>query len=82
MSGHVMRAWRVAPDPRRRDSDWWDYARAAHNTPAAVKPLLDPMPVEGIVLTDAEAVEVERWAASLPDWEAQDPAFSRALDVS
>jgi len=74
-------SWRVAVDPRRRGSEWWDWARASHTSPTALQALLVPMPPEDVRVSEAEAADIAAWAASLPCWEAADPDGLPALVI-
>lgn len=71
--------WRIAPEPRRRASEWWDWARASHTSPTALQPLLVPMPPEEVRVTETEAADIASWAASLPGWEAAEPGDPAVL---
>jgi hypothetical protein len=62
-------SWRIAPDPERLGSEWWDHARASKDAPAAILPLLNPMPPDEIVVNENEALMVRRWASGLPGWQ-------------
>ena len=74
-------SWRVAVDPRRRGSEWWDWARASHTSLTALQALLVPMPPEDVRVSEAEAADIAAWAASLPCWEAADPDGLPALVI-
>ena len=67
--------------PRRRGSEWWDWARASHTSPTALQALLVPMPPEDVRVSEAEAADIAAWAASLPGWEAADPDGPPALVI-
>jgi hypothetical protein len=73
--------WRIAPDPRRRASEWWDWARASHASPTALLPLLVPMPPEEVGVSEADAADIAAWAASLPGWEGSDSGGPPALMI-
>lgn len=82
MSDRATRAlWRISPEARRHASQWWDRARADHHAPDAVRPLLVPMPPEEILVSEGEAVEIARWAAELPEWEADEPGLPEVLRI-
>lgn len=75
------RLWRVRPNPLRHASEWWDYARASHNAPETMRPLLDPIPDEAIFASDAEVAAIRHWAADVPGWEAPGLSPERTLII-
>jgi hypothetical protein len=74
--------WRVAPNPERRASEWWDYARASPSAPRAVLALLaGALPPDELRVTEVEAAEIAAWAGSLPGWQSSDPDLPAALAI-
>ena len=67
---------RIVIDWENNAQEWWDAASdQARNAPHLVPPklvrLLDgtPNPPDEMILTGYEAIEIARWAASLPGWD-------------
>lgn len=81
MSARPGRSWKIAPHPGRLSSDWWDHARASPAAPAAMAPLLDPMPCAEIRVDEAAAAAIMRWAAAIPGWDDDGAERPRPLII-
>ncbi len=66
-------AWRIALNPERVASIWWDAAKARFDAPPALRPMLDPFAAEELYVTAEEGAAILAWAARLPDWDESRP---------
>jgi hypothetical protein len=60
---------KVIADEENNAEIWWDAARAASDTPACVKEWIQLMRFAPLYLTREQAIEVRKWAESLPGWD-------------
>lgn len=68
-----MMSWRIAVNPDRRSSTWWDMARASPHAPRSIVPILEAFGPEAIEVSDHDAAAIFTWAASLIDWDPSAP---------
>ena len=75
MTTSLAPRWRIRVNPERISAEWWDFAKARFDAPAALGSMLEPFGAQELTVEADEAAAIRAWAATVPDWDENQPAL-------